>query len=64
MESRRYALALSLLRDTDQPIAQIAAQCGYNSVNSFYKAFKRMTNVTPAAMRQQLKQEQTEEKAT
>ena len=64
VESRRYALALSLLRDTDQPIAQIAAQCGYNSVNSFYKAFKRMTNVTPAAMRQQLKQEQTEEKAT
>lgn len=64
VESRRYALALSLLRDTDQPIAQIAAQCGYNSVNSFYKAFKRMTNVTPAAMRQQLKQEQTEEEAT
>ena len=64
VESRRYALAVSLLRDTDQPIAQIAAQCGYNSVNSFYKAFKRMTNVTPAAMRQQLKQEQTEEEAT
>lgn len=64
VESRRYALALSLLRDTDQPIAQIAAQCGYNSVNSFYKAFKRMTNVTPAAMRQQLKREQTEEEAT
>ena len=58
VESRRYALAVSLLRDTDQPVTRIAAQCGYNSVNSFYKAFKRMTNVTPAAMRQQLKQEQ------
>ena len=60
VESRRYALALSLLRDTDQPVSRIAAQCGYNSVNSFYKAFKRMTNATPAAMRQQLKQEQEE----
>lgn len=52
VENGRHALAVSLLTSTDLSIADISAQCGYNSPNSFYKAFKRLSKLTPVAVRQ------------
>ena len=58
VEKQRYSLAVQMLKDTESPIAQIASDCGYSSLNSFYKAFKRLANITPATMRNQLRQEE------
>lgn len=55
VEQGRYQLAVSLLTGTNVPISQVAAQCGFNSPNSFYKAFKRMSALPPAAVRQAAK---------
>ena len=52
VERGRYQMAVSLLTDTDTPITDVALKCGYNSPNSFYKAFKRVSGLTPAAVRQ------------
>ena len=52
VKERRYAMAVDMLLNTDMPINQIAEACGFNSVNSFYKAFRRKSNVSPAALRQ------------
>ncbi len=53
VEKKRYELALDYLIKTDLSVGQIAEQCGFNSANSFYKAFKRMSDLPPAAVRQQ-----------
>lgn len=53
IEKMRYELALRYLTQTDLPVGKIAEQCGYNSPNSFYKAFKRVSDLPPAAVRQQ-----------
>ena len=53
VEKQRYRQAFTLLTETNLPIAQIATQCGYNSLNSFYKAFRRSSELPPAAVRQQ-----------
>jgi len=49
------ALALQLaahaLRNSDQPLARIAAQVGYDSEAAFNRAFKRSLGVPPAAWR-------------
>lgn len=61
VENRRYEIACELLRNTSLPIAQIAEKCGYNSLNSFYKAFRRNSDATPAQMRHQYQDDQTAE---
>lgn len=48
---KRYEMAVQLLTQTDIPINSIVVQCGYNSVNSFYKAFKRIGDTSPANVR-------------
>lgn len=53
VEQLRYEKAVLLLQTTAMPIAQIAVECGFNSNNSFYKAFKRKSTLTPAVVRQQ-----------
>jgi AraC-like DNA-binding protein len=47
----RIARAAELLRGTDQGIAEIAAQVGYESVPSFTRAFKRWQGENPGAYR-------------
>ena len=60
VEQLRFDKALLLLRTTSLPIAQIAVECGFNSNNSFYKAFKRKSSLTPAVVRQQARSQQTD----
>ena len=57
VEQQRYERALLLLKTSTHSIAQIAEMCGFNSTNAFYKAFKRKSSITPAAVRQQAKTE-------
>jgi AraC-like DNA-binding protein len=47
----RLAHAAALLRSTDAPLAQIAADTGYGTQFSFAKAFKRTFGVAPGAYR-------------
>lgn len=60
VEQLRFDKAVLLLRTTSLPIAQIAEECGFNSNNSFYKAFKRKSSLTPAVVRQQARGQQTD----
>ena len=53
MESGQLPLD-RLLVETDLPIQDISAQCGYASVNTFYKAFQRTYSTAPNAMRREL----------
>ncbi|MFT4013490.1 MAG: AraC family transcriptional regulator [Paracoccus sp. (in: a-proteobacteria)] len=50
-EIRRDHAAL-LLRETDMPIAQIAAKLGYSSLGHFMRAFAAATGRTPESLRQ------------
>jgi transcriptional regulator GlxA family with amidase domain len=49
----RLAHAAALLRTTDAPLAQIAAQTGYATAFSFSKAFKRAFGLAPGEYRGQ-----------
>lgn len=51
VESRRLEKARQLLVSSDLPIAEIATRCGYSSINSFYKVFKRKSPLTPKELR-------------
>ncbi len=44
---RRMEKAMLLLK-REYPVAQIAQMCGYNSINTFYRAFKGHCGMTPA----------------
>jgi AraC-like DNA-binding protein len=49
----RLQLASRQLKDTDDSIAQIALQVGYESEAAFNQAFKRYTGVPPGIWRNQ-----------
>lgn len=49
--SRRIERAMTMLRDDDLPIAEIAAACGFSNQGHFTTAFKRRTGTTPGAYR-------------
>lgn len=51
VEEQRICKAKKLLTETERSVADIASACGYTATNSFFKAFKRMTNVTPGEWR-------------
>jgi AraC-like DNA-binding protein len=53
LAERRMQAAAQLLRDTDQSLAQIAAQLGYASEFAFGRAFKRYHRVAPGTYRRQ-----------
>jgi AraC-like DNA-binding protein len=48
---RKRTSAAHQLRNSDKPLARIAAQVGYESEAAFNRAFKRSSGVTPAAWR-------------
>jgi AraC family transcriptional regulator len=52
-EIRRLRLdqAKRMLRETDQPIAEIAALCGFSSQAGFYNYFMRHTRTCPSEFR-------------
>ena len=47
IEKKRMEKAVELLAKKQKPVAQIAAECGFASTNSFYKAFKRSYGKAP-----------------
>jgi AraC-like DNA-binding protein len=47
----RRERALTQLRTTDLPMAQIAAEAGYAEKSSFYRAVRRWTGMTPQDIR-------------
>ena len=53
LHHQRMTRAKRLLVETDLPIQDISAQCGYASVNTFYKAFQRTYSTAPNAMRRE-----------
>lgn len=57
---RILAVAQQLLRDTDQPIAAVAATLTYDPAN-FTKFFKRFGGCTPKQYREQVRAEQRQE---
>ncbi|HML49048.1 MAG TPA: AraC family transcriptional regulator, partial [Clostridia bacterium] len=51
IQSLRMGLALKLLEEGTEAVSQIYAKVGFNSNNSFYKAFKRAYGVSPSQYR-------------
>ena len=51
IESLRMEKVIDMLKDIDIPIVNISSSCGFNSANSFYKAFKRCYSVSPSSYR-------------
>jgi AraC-like DNA-binding protein len=51
MEGVRSELSLSLLRDSDLSVAEVAQRLGYASLAAFSRAFRRWKGVSPAAHR-------------
>lgn len=45
------SVALEYLNNTDMPVEQVAARCGYQDVSNFRKAFRRWTGRTPSSHR-------------
>ncbi len=52
---QRVLKAKELIRETSLPISQIAAQCGFNNLRTFQRAFRRMTDMTPRQFRREVK---------
>lgn len=49
--TRRIERAKALLRDTDQPITEIAFQTGWNSLGTFGRTFRDVTGESPGELR-------------
>ena len=50
--SRRIELAKHLIRDTEEPLSQIAQACGMSDQAHLCKVFKRLAGTTPQGWRQ------------
>ncbi len=51
-----------LLHNTDKPLDVIAFECGFSSINTFFRQFKNHTEMTPKQYRQKNEINQTNEK--
>lgn len=49
----RIERAQQLLQGSELSLSEVAAQCGYRSVNSFWVSFRQVTGVAPGQYRQQ-----------
>ncbi|MBN5017764.1 helix-turn-helix transcriptional regulator [Stenotrophomonas maltophilia] len=50
--SRRIERAVAMLRDTELPVTEIAAQTGWSSLGTFGRIFRDITGDSPGNMRQ------------
>jgi AraC family transcriptional regulator, melibiose operon regulatory protein len=50
----RLDTAQSMLIGTDQPVAEIAFECGFGSLSRFYEAFKGRFKVSPKLFRSRM----------
>ena len=51
VNEQRINYASEQLKNTNKPIIDIALECGFNSINYFYRLFKEMHDYTPYAYR-------------
>lgn len=58
LENLRMTAAAQLLSDTNTPISDVAQKTGFESKNTFYKAFMRKFNMSPSAYREYRHQEE------
>lgn len=52
IDTIRIKHAVDLLKKTDNTIAYIASECGYENLKTFNNTFKRITNKTPSEFRE------------
>lgn len=57
IHAQRMDHGMSLLQLTDQPVQDVAAECGVQDVNYFIKLFKKHTGLTPAQFRENRRNE-------
>lgn len=57
IRSRRVELAIRKLTQSNMSIAQIAVECGYNTLSNFNQSFKSVTKMTPREYRRFLLEE-------
>jgi AraC family transcriptional regulator len=55
LRQQRLEQAMNMLRDTDAPIASVAADLGYASQTAFTAAFKKLTGETPSDWRRRMR---------
>jgi AraC family transcriptional regulator len=55
LRQQRLEQAMNMLRDTDAPIASVAAKLGYASQTAFTAAFKKLTGETPSDWRRRMR---------
>ena len=51
LEEKRMQRARALLEEGDENISRISERCGFRSLNTFYKAFKRVNGLSPSEYR-------------
>ena len=51
LQRERIYRARELLESTDSPLTDVAEQCGYQSLETFRVAFKRIVGTSPATYR-------------
>lgn len=51
VNSKRYALALELVKETNQTMEEIAERVGYQQSSSLFKLFRKYANQTPSELR-------------
>jgi AraC family transcriptional regulator, transcriptional activator FtrA len=56
LQRQRMFRARELLEASNHPLGDIAEQCGYQSLETFRVAFKRIVGTSPAAYRLRFRQ--------
>ena len=55
LTAERIQLSKKALTQTEAPVYEIAEQCGYQNLRSFFTAFKKSENCTPSEYRERMK---------
>jgi len=51
LQRRRIERAMALLRDTDQPVTEVAFAVGFGSLGTFSRTFRDIVGVSPSSYR-------------